>query len=201
MELFSRRAALALALIWAAAPALAAGAPAPSGMSLGNPKARVRLDEYASLTCPHCARFNADVFPAFKAKYIDTGKVRFTLHEFITPPAEVAVAGWLIARCSGPTRYFAVVDGIFASQGRWAPGAIKPVLIEVAAKQGGLSEAQVNACITDQKAINALYARMETAMKVSKIEATPTFLVNGKLAHEGEMTLEELDAAIAAAGK
>jgi protein-disulfide isomerase len=189
--------ALALALALTAAPAVPA---LPDAMSLGAPRAKVVLDEYASLTCPHCARFQAEVFPAFKKKYVDTGKVRYVLHEFLTPPAPVAAAGWLLARCGGPDRYFAVVDDIFKSQSRWTESNIKPVFLEVA-KAHGLTEAQFNACLGDEKALAALQARVIKAEQGSKVNATPTFMVNGKLAKEGEMSLEELDAAIAAAGK
>jgi protein-disulfide isomerase len=199
--MLTRRAALAVAIALAAGPGLAAApAPAmPDAMSLGNPKAKIEVVEYASLTCPHCAHFNEEVFPEFKKKYVDTGKVRYTLKEYVTSPPQVAIAGWLIARCAGPTKYFAIVDGIFRSQPRWTQGAIKPVFLEVAQQAGGLDEAQVNACLADQAALAALKARVEKAVEVDKIEGTPSFLVNGKPV--AEPTLAALDAAIAAAAK
>lgn len=197
---------LALLLAVGAAPALSATASRaavptlPDAMTLGNPKARVQVDEYASLTCPHCARFQAEVYPAFKKKYVDTGKVRYVLHEFMTPPAEVAAAGWLLARCAGPKRYFTMVDDIFKSQARWTESNIQSVFRDVA-KTNGLTDAQFDACLGDEAALKALQDRVLKAEQESKIDATPTFLVNGKLAKEGEMSLQELDAAIAAAGK
>lgn len=197
--MLTRRAALAVAAALAAGPALAAGAAPPQDMSLGDPRAPVQVVEYASLTCPHCAHFNETVFPAFKKKYVDTGRVRYTLKEFVTPPQQVAVAGWLIARCAGPAKYFAVVDGIFRSQARWTQGNIKPVLVEVAQAKGGLSEAQVNACLADQAALDALKTRVETAMEVDKVNSTPAFFVNGKPV--ADPTLAGLDAAIADAAK
>jgi protein-disulfide isomerase len=197
--MLSRRAIVAVAAALAAGPALAAVPAMPQDMSLGNPKAKVQVVEYASLTCPHCAHFNEEVFPAFKKKYIDTGRVRYTMKEYVTAPAQVAVAGWLIARCAGPTKYFPVVDGIFRSQPRWTQGNIKPVLLEVAQKQGGLSEAQVNACLADQSALDALRARVEKAVEVDKVQQTPSFFVNGQPV--AGVTLPELDAAIAAAEK
>jgi protein-disulfide isomerase len=197
--MLTRRAALAVAAAIAAGPALAAAPAMPQDMSLGNPKAKIEVVEYASLTCPHCAHFNEEAFPAFKAKYIDTGRVRYTLKEYVTSPPQVAVAGWLIARCAGPEKYFAVVDGIFRSQSRWTEGSIKPVLLDVAAKQGGLTEAQVNACLADKDALEALRARVEKAVEVDKVNATPSFFVNGKAVESP--TLAALDAAIADAAK
>jgi protein-disulfide isomerase len=73
-------------------------------MTLGNPKAKVTVIEYASTACPHCARWNADVWPAFKAKYVDTGKVNYVFREFITSPPQLAVAGPLLARCAGKAK-------------------------------------------------------------------------------------------------
>src|SRR6185312_5071476 len=111
LEMPDRRSVLlAAAALAVAGPALAAPGPMPDDMSMGSPKANIQVLEYASLACPHCGHFNETIFPALKAKYIDTGKVRYTLKEMITEPATVAVAGFLIARCAGPDKYFTVVD-------------------------------------------------------------------------------------------
>src|SRR3569623_1453685 len=97
------RRAFAVAMTAAAGllPRVAAAAPSvlPDDMSLGRPTAKIEVIEYASLSCPHCAHFNEAVFPSLKAKYIDTGLVRYTLKEMLTAPATVAAAGFLLARC------------------------------------------------------------------------------------------------------
>lgn len=203
---FALAATVSAALAVAAGPALAAApAKAPAklpvqagDMTLGSPKAKVQVVEYASLSCPHCARFHADVFPAFKAKYVDTGKVRFTFREMLTPPAEVAAAGFMLARCAGPSKYFKVVGEVFASQSRWNDGDLKPIFVEIA-KANGLTEAQFDACLTDQAGLQALNGRVKAAIDAG-VNSTPTFFVNGKKL-EGEMSLQQLDAAIAAAAK
>ncbi|MDB5447797.1 MAG: dsbA, partial [Phenylobacterium sp.] len=108
--MFSRRiliaAAAAAALALAGCHKSGAAGSAQGDMSLGPPDAKVKVVEYASASCSHCARFNNEVFPAFKAKYVDTGKVNYTLREFLTPPEEVAAAGFLLARCAGKDKYF-----------------------------------------------------------------------------------------------
>jgi protein-disulfide isomerase len=194
-------------LLLSAVFALAAGAaaaapvkplpPAPGDMSLGSAKAKVQVVEYASLSCPHCARFNSDVFPAFKAKYVDTGKVRYTLREMLTPPAEVAAAGFLMARCAGPGKYFTVVDQVFRSQSTWSED-IKPVFLGIA-KANGLSDAQFETCLSSQAGFAAINARVKAAIDAG-VSSTPTFFVNGKR-YEGVLTLKQLDDAIASAGK
>ncbi len=204
MTALTRRAAIltaSAAAAGAATPALAQYKPAPGDMSLGNPKARVHVVEYLSLTCPHCAHFHADVFPAFKAKYIDTGRVRFTVRELLTAPAQVAAAGFLMARCDGGKSYFKIVDEVFRSQSRWQGGQIKPIFVEIA-KANGLTEAQFEACITDEKAQTDLQARLDYATGTDKVTGTPTFFVNGVMLPNAEVpTLAELDAAIAQALK
>lgn len=197
----TRRQALVLGAALAVAPAgLAKPAPgvaAGDDMSLGPANARVTVVEYASLSCPHCAHFNETVFPAFKAKYVDTGRVRYTLKELLTPPQQIAAAGFLLARCAGPGKYFKVVDEVFRSQARWQSGNIKPIFVEIA-KANGVTEAQFDACLQDQAGVAALQARVERAV-ADGINSTPAFFVNGKSVEVA--TLADLDVAIAAAGR
>ena len=195
-------------LFLAAAAALAlagcqkgAGGPAQGDMSLGPADSKIQVVEYASASCAHCARFNNTVFGPFKAKYIDTGKVRYTLKEFLTPPEEVAAAGFLVARCAGKDKYFTVLDAIYKNQAEmFQTGDFHGVLLRIA-QSAGMTEAQFNTCVSDPEALKALNARVQHAIDVDKISATPTFFVNGKKIGEGEMTLAQLDAAIAQAGK
>src|SRR5690606_7904485 len=85
---------------------------ADGDMAIGPAKAKVTVIEYASVTCSHCADWSTNVFPAFKQKFVDTGRVRFVLRELPTQPPELATAGFLVARCAGPAKYFTVVDAL-----------------------------------------------------------------------------------------
>ena len=174
--------------------------PAAAGdMSLGNPNAPVHVVEYLSLTCPHCAAFHGTVFPDFRKKYIDTGRVYFTLRELLTDPVTVAAAGFLMARCGDGSKYFAVVDQVFKSQPRWRSGAIKPIFTEIA-QANGITSAQFEACIVDEKANAALEKRIEYAVETDHVNGTPTFFINGVLlVNDHVPTLPELDVAIAKA--
>ncbi len=164
-------------------------------MSMGNPKAKVQVTEYASLSCSHCAKFNNDVFPAFKKKYIDTGKIHYTFREFLTQPAEFAASGFVLARCLGPDKYFAALDAIFRHQAEmFATQDERGVLLRVA-QSAGMSEVKFDACISNTDALNALNKRIDTYVSRDKIKYTPTFMINGQRL-EGEQTLAQLDAAI-----
>ncbi len=205
MSGLSRRTALAAAAALATRASMAAAAPAtkkgrwpaaPGDMNLGNPNAPVHLVEYISLTCPHCAEFHLGVFPAFRAKYIATGRVYFTLRELLTAPAQVAAAGFLLARCNGGTRYFTVVEQVLRSQPRWQSGNIKPIFVEIA-KANGLTEAQFDACVSDEPANAALERRLQYATGVDKVTGTPAFFINGvALNNDHVPSLADLDAAI-----
>jgi len=172
---------------------------ASDDMALGNPAAKVTMIEYASVSCPHCARFDIDVFPAFKAKYIDTGQVRYIAREALTGDPAIAAAGFLTARCAGKDKYFQVVDAIYHGQEEmFESGQPHTVLLNIA-RSAGLTDAQFESCIKDETALNALNARWERYVKDDKINGTPTFVINGKVYDKGEMTLAQLDAAVAEA--
>ena len=199
--MFSRRfIALSAAAALAASAAVAAPAALPDDMSLGNTKAKVQVIEYASLSCPHCAHFNEAVFGAFKAKWVDKGKARYTLKEMLTPPEQVAAAGFLMARCAGPAKYFKVVDEVFRSQPRWESGNIKPVLEEIG-KANGVNETQFATCLQDQAALDALSGRARRAFEADGVNSTPTLFINGKKIEPLPQSPAEMDAAIAQALK
>ena len=87
-------------------------------MSLGNKGAPINILEYASMTCPHCAHFDAEVFPELKKNYIDTGKVFYTFREY--PLDGVALRASMVARCIGKDRFFSFIHGLFHTQIVWA---------------------------------------------------------------------------------
>jgi protein-disulfide isomerase len=172
-------------------------------MSLGNPNAKVTVIEYASVACPHCAKWNEEVFPAFKAKYIDTGKINYVAREALTGEPTLANAGAMLARCAGKDKYFQVTDALYHAQKNiFQTGDIRGELLTIA-QAAGMSEAQFNTCLSDENAAKSA-ERIEKQMKADKIQGTPTFIVNGKKVggeEGGEATLAQLDAAIAEASK
>jgi len=168
-------------------------------MTLGNPKAPVTIIEYASVSCPHCATFNNDVFPAFKAKYIDTGKVFYVTREALTGDPSIAAAGFLTARCAGKDKYFQVVDAVYHAQAQMETGGDPHAVLLQIARSAGLTDAQFEACIRDPAAVKALNDRWQGYITNDKIEGTPSFVINGKLYNQGEMGMPQLEAAIAQA--
>jgi protein-disulfide isomerase len=148
-------------------------------LALGDDKAPVTIVEYASMTCPHCAHFEEVTFRDIKKRYIDTGKVRFILRDF--PLDNLAGAAFVLAHCAAKddkNKYYSMVETLFRQQTTWAVEKPVPPLMAIA-KQAGLSEQDFNACLTNQKAWDAMESVRQRAMKEFKVESTPTFFVNG----------------------
>jgi protein-disulfide isomerase len=177
--------------------AASAAAPEPSMAmeeSLGNPKAKVTVIEYGSAACPHCAHFNNEFFGPFKAKYIDTGKVRYVFREFLTEPRPFAITAFLMARCAGDKQYFAVLDDVFHQQEAiYKSGDMVGGLFKIGAKFG-LTPQQISACVSDDKAMKALDARLELPDK-DNIQAVPSFLIGGKKL-AGVQSVDQLSAVV-----
>ncbi|BDW84064.1 MULTISPECIES: DsbA family protein [Roseicyclus] len=170
-------------------------------MVLGNPDAPVEVIEYASFTCPHCASFHRNTMPRIKENYIDTDQVRFIYREVYFD--RFGLWAGMVARCAGPDRYFGIVDLIYQRQAEWtqgAPGAVAENLRQIG-RVAGLSDEQLDACLTDAAMAQAMIANYEAHMEVHDIPGTPHFVIDGEM--HSNMSYEDfatiLDARIAAA--
>ena len=163
-------------------------------LTLGPADAKVTVVEYASMTCPHCAHFETDVFENFKKKYIDTGKVRFVYREF--PLDNLAAAVSMLARCAGGDKTFPLIQTFYAKQAEWAftQGNPVPKLFDIA-KQAGFTQESFDKCLTDQKLLDQITAQRTRASDTFGVNATPTFFINGKKLPETP-TLEAFDKVI-----
>ena len=173
-----RNLALAATALVLAACGGASNAPAEGDMALGAAEgAKVTVVEYASPTCHVCAQWQQDVWPQFKEKYVDTGRVRYVLRELPTPPVDVATAGMLLARCAGEDKYFDIFHGMLDAVPSWDTGVPpRQTLLELA-NGAGLSQEQFQACVTDEAAIRALEGRIQEAT-ARGVTGTPSFFVN-----------------------
>jgi len=209
--------AAALLLIPASAPAATrAVAPATAGWTttfsvspaggyvMGNPKARVRLVEYASLTCPHCAAFSAEGVPALRSAYVAKGLVSYEVRPLTRDRMDLVA--FLLARCGGPRIFFPAMEDLFAHQADWLEKAAdaessfyarlaslptEAMLPELAKNAGldamllkhGVDARRQQACLTDKAAQQQL-AGMKTQSEALGVEGTPGFLINGSLVRD-----------------
>jgi len=160
----------------------------------GKADAPVTMTEYASMTCPHCARFHTSVLDKIKEKYIDTGKVRLIMREF--PLDNLATAAAMLPRCAGPDKHFAFSKLLYAQQEKWAfsNGNPVPPLRELA-KQAGFTRESFDKCLKDQKLVDGiLWIRKRGSEKFS-VNATPTLFLNGRK-YNGALNVAGLSEAI-----
>ncbi|MEO0923995.1 MAG: DsbA family protein [Pseudomonadota bacterium] len=164
-------------------------------MTLGNKDANVKVIEYASMTCPHCASFHNVTYKSFKEKYVDTGKVLFAFREF--PLDQVAATVAVLARCAPEDKFFDVVDVFFKTQPRWRTGTNPlPGIIEIA-KQVGFTQQSITACLQNKEVIDGINQIRTHGAEVLKVDATPTFFINSKKV-SGALTLDAMDKEIEA---
>jgi protein-disulfide isomerase len=165
-------------------------------MALGPVKAPITIVEYSSMTCPHCADFEENVFPMLQSKYIDTGKVRFVSREF---PLDIkAAAASMLARCAangdGP-KYFEATTMLFKQQGPLMERTTDT--LKAVGSRFGLNEQAVEACVKDQALLDKLSADQRFALDELKVDATPTFFINGERL-KGSMSFEDFEAKLSA---
>ncbi|MCF3640121.1 DsbA family protein [Rhizobium sp. TRM95111] len=162
-------------------------------MALGPETAPVTIVEYMSMTCPHCAAFHNNTFDAIKAKYIDSGKVRFIVREFPFDPR--AAAAFMLARCAPEGQYFPMVSVLMKQQETWAAAQDGRDALLQMSKLAGFTQESFEACLTNQKLLDDVNAVRERGAKEFGVAATPTFLINGKR-YSGDMSVDTMSALI-----
>ena len=171
---------------------------------MGNPRAPVKLIEYLSLTCSHCAAFSAEAMPALRRDYIAGGRVSLEMRHAVRDGFDLTAA--MLARCNGPAGYFPAAERLFATQPEWlgraanlrgtpAAAAIEaagdPVERLTAMAQGAgldrlmlsgaLSATKMRSCLADKAAQARLAAMSDEAFNRRRIGGTPSFVINGVL--------------------
>ncbi|CAM3126955.1 Protein-disulfide isomerase [Sphingomonas antarctica] len=193
-----------------AAIGLTAAAPAPDwtrrvtqtptgAYVLGNPAAKVRLVEYLSYTCPHCAHFTKESATPLRQNYIRSGKVSVEFRHAIRDGLDLTAA--LLTRCGAPASFFTRSETVFANQDAmftkieaWQAANPAPASMDAAVKAfatgSGLSTlmaaqgvplARQNQCLADPKMRAALVAQADEAWKKRQIPGTPAFILDDQL--------------------
>ena len=170
------------------------------GYRFGNPAAKLKLVEYGSLSCNHCANFALKDLPKLVQNHVKSGKVSFEFRNYVRDPYDLTAA--LLSRCTVPGRYFKTTDSYFAAQPQWLArasalteaeiGKIKAapesqrfatiaslVGLDAVAVKTGLTPAKAKACLTDPKGIERLLEIRRAADSQYQIVGTPSFVING----------------------
>lgn len=167
---------------------------------IGNPNAKVKLVEYLSYTCPHCAEFIAESSPVLKGQMVRSGSTSVEFRNAVREKLDLSAA--LLARCAGASGFVGATDAMFAQQESWlergyrfqagngARLAMYPETGQLRAladgagltdlmRGRGMSDAAIDACYANQAELLTIATMTSGAW--AKIDGTPAFEVNGKL--------------------
>ncbi len=175
---------------------------AEGGFRMGNPGAPLKLIEYGSFTCSHCADFAEQSVPVLIRDHVKSGRLSFEYRMFVRDPYDVTAA--LVARCASPARFFGLSHDIFAAHDSWTdrfnrmtPEQVKAIDalpladrltrfasiagFDTMALKAGVSPVKLKQCLADDKALDQLVAMRQLAINTLRLEVTPSFLLNGKI--------------------
>jgi protein-disulfide isomerase len=189
------------------------------GFQMGNPNAPVKLIEYGSRSCPHCAHFTKEGVPLLKSQYVASGKVSYEFRDFPIHPMDLAAI--LVGQCNGPSTFFPILDQMMADQDSMyaavqkLPSTFQNSLTgtpnDQATKwaealgyiqfvgQRGVPEAKARQCLADPKATDAISQQLSAAQSKFNVDSTPTFIINGSKA-DGAYDWATLEPLLKAAG-
>ncbi len=156
---------------------------------IGDESASIKMIEFASLTCGHCAKFHNEVFPIIKEKYIDTGKIAFTYKDF--PLDKFALKASVIARCSGNDRFFSFLKVLYNKQKDWTRTDDPFRSLLKIAKLGGLKNDEIKVCVGNKSIEDGILKQRLNSSKKYDIKATPTIYLNNEK-YDGDLTFEAL---------
>jgi protein-disulfide isomerase len=175
------------------------------GFRMGNPNAPVKLLEYASISCSHCAEFDEAASEALRNNYVRSGRVSWEYRPFMIFPTDPGI--FMLLQCRGPQTFFQLTDQLYADQRNWlgklqalSPaqqqqlGAMAPqqqiaALVQATGtdqffRQRGMPEAQISSCLANQQSLQQLMNVTSTGTSEYKVSGTPTFFVNGELVND-----------------
>ena len=181
------------------------------GFRMGNPEASLKLVEYGSITCPHCAQFSADSSAALRSSYVRSGRVSFEYRPYLIFPTDPGA--FLLLSCLGPGGFFPAAEQLYAEQAAWSDRfralpraelqrirALPPIEQTAAIVRAagidqyfldrGMSAARIDACLADRSALDRLVAITERAGTLG-VQGTPTLLTNGRLVGAQEWSTPE----------
>jgi protein-disulfide isomerase len=171
------------------------------GFVMGNPDAPVKLVEYASLTCPHCAAFSTLGYDSLVEDYVGRGLVSYEMRNYVLNGLDLAAT--VLSRCNGAEPYFALTERFFAGQPAMMQGAQNADPTQLQAIQSlpqnqqmtrfaeltgligfvgglGIPEQRARECLADPSAVAALERIRNEGMREHDVMVTPTFLINGE---------------------
>lgn len=167
---------------------------------IGNPNAKILVQEWFSLTCTHCAHFATEEFPKIREQFIDTGKIRYQFHDF--PLDQISLIAAMMARSLPEERYLPFISALLSSQMQWAFNSDNKPLehLRSQAALAGISSAQFDRIMNDKAFMKAIATQTEQDTATYHIEGTPYFRFNNTAFKADPETVEKFAELVAKAG-
>ncbi len=185
------------------------------GYRMGNPEAPVKLVEYGSLSCPHCAEFEEQGAPTLRDTYVKSGQVSWEFRTYLLFPTDPGVS--LLLNCQSAEAFFPLVEQLYKDQSNWmgriqsmpqeqltALGSMPPresagLVVRAAGldeffRQRGMPQAQIQSCLADPAGLENI-AGIKTKGDEAGVNGTPSFFINGKF-YEGPANWKGLEPAL-----
>ncbi|MFA6219558.1 MAG: thioredoxin domain-containing protein [Erythrobacter sp.] len=187
------------------------------GHLLGNPDAGVKLVEFMSYTCSHCADFAREGDGALKLFYIPTGRMSYEIRHLIRDPVDLTAA--MLTHC-GEAKKFALNHAAImsrypqwidkarqatqAQQARWQFGTLSARFQAIASdldfyeimETRGYSRVEVDKCLADEAKARAIAETSRADIARYDLQGTPSFVLDGQLlagTHAWEALRPQLD--------
>lgn len=184
------------------------------GVMMGNPNAKVKLVEIASLGCPFCKRFEDEGVPHL-LDYVKSGQMSWEFRPYLIH-GPIDMAANLIVHCNGVKSFFPLVRAIYKDQPVWMakvetvpPNKVEQIqnlptnqiFVAMASLAGlqdwaavrGVPQARSNQCLSDQKMIDhEVQVTSDVNNQYSDFKGTPSFVINGKLLPQDTSTWDKL---------
>jgi protein-disulfide isomerase len=167
---------------------------------LGNPAAKIRLTQYVSYTCPHCAHFEEQADAQLRLTFVATGKGAVEVRNIIRDPIDLTVA--LLTNCGPTAKFFGnhaaflrgqdkwigpLVNPSPAQRARWTTGAFAARTRAIAKDfnfypimgSRGYTARQIDACLADEALAKRLAAASDDAANKQYVNSTPSFAIDG----------------------
>jgi protein-disulfide isomerase len=176
LEPLARRTLLGAAALLPVGPALAQDAdPRLGERGIGRAEAPVRVLEFFSLTCSHCAAFHRETYPQVKRDFVETGTVRLVWRDF--PLDQLALTAAMVARSLPAERYEGFIGALLASQDRWAFARGADPLDELArmAALAGMGRPQYDQVRQDEALRRGILEQRLLAEREYSVQSTPSF--------------------------
>lgn len=185
---------------------------------LGNPAAKLKLTQFVSYTCSHCAHFDEEADAPLRMNFVAKGQGAVEVRHFVRDPVDLTVT--LLTNCGPPAKFFLNHAAFMRSQSKWIGPLTNPTAAQrerwsagsfaqrtktIAKDFGfypimatrGYTAAQVDKCLANEPLAERLAADTQLAQTSLRVTGTPSFAIDGAVlagTHSWDALRPQIDA-------